>query len=147
MRTRLLLATGAATLALAAPAAAAPFTDVTPLSGPAGQLTLGGFSSSSDARIDWDVFGGVPHPVLRGRLYMDNLPGVQSRVRVRFFDDAINHNPLGAQVTPIRTGVAGIAVFGTAVGPQSGAAHAHVELLANGAVIDTAVCTMGVPSC
>ena len=82
MRTNLLLATAAATLAFAAPAAAAPFTDVGPFTGPAGQITLGGGNSAAPAQIDWGLAGGVPNPTLSGRLFMDNVPGVQARVRV-----------------------------------------------------------------
>jgi hypothetical protein len=147
MRKRFLLATAAATLAFAAPAAANPITTVGPLSGPAGQVTLGGAASNVPAQLDWAVAGGVPNPVLQGRLFMSNVPGVQARVRVQFFDDAVNHALLNTQAGPIRNGVNGVVVFGTTVGPQAGSAHAHVELVVNGAVVNTAFCTMGVAAC
>jgi hypothetical protein len=148
MRTRFLLATAAAaTLAFAAPAAANPFSAVGPLSGPAGQITLGGAASNVPAEIDWDIVGGVPNATLRGRLFMTNAPAAQARVRLRYFDDAVSHTLLNTQAGPIRNGVAGVAVFGTNIGPEPGSAHAHVELVVNGAVVDTAVCTMGVPAC
>jgi hypothetical protein len=148
MRTRFLLATAAAaTLAFAAPAAANPFTSVGPLTGPAGQVTLGGAASNVPAEIDWDLVGGVPNPVLRGRLFMDNVPGAQARVRVQYYDDAVSHTLLNTQAGPIRNGVNGVDVFGTNIGPEAGSAHAHVQLLVNGAVVDTATCTMGGPAC
>ena len=75
------------------------------------------------------------------------MSGVQARVRLQFFDDGINHALLNTQAGPIRNGVNGVVVFGTNVGPQGGSAHAHVELVVNGAVVNTAICTMGVPAC
>jgi len=147
MRTRLLLATAAATLAFAAPAAAAPFTDVGPFSGPAGQITLGGANSAAPAQIDWGLAGGVPNPSLQGRLFMDNVPGVQARVRVVNYDNAVNHNLLGTQNGAIRNGVAGLAVFGVNSPAFGGAAHQHVQIVVNGAVVATAICTMGDPTC
>ena len=147
MRTKLLLATAAATLAFAAPAAAAPFTDVGPFSGPAGQLTLGGANSAAPAQIDWGLAGGVPNPALSGRLFMDNLPGVQARVRVVNYDNAVSLNLLGTQIGALRNGVAGLAVFGASSPAFGGAAHLEVQLVANGMVVATATCTMGVPTC
>ena len=148
MRKRFLLLTAAATLAFAAPAAANPITSVGPLSGPGGQITLGGAASNVPAELDWGVVGGVHNPVLRGRLFMTNAGGVQARIRVGFYNDVFNHVLLSTQAGPIRNGVAGgVAVFGTNVGPQAGSAHAHVELVVNGAVVNTAYCTMGVATC
>jgi len=147
MRKRFLLATAAATLAFASPAAANPFSAVGPLSGPAGQVTLGGAASNTPAEIDWDVVGGVPNPVLRGRVFMTNVPAAQARVRVQYFDDAVSHTLLNTQAGPLLNGVAGVAVFGTNIGPEPGSAHAHVQLLVNGAVVNTATCTMGVAAC
>lgn len=147
MRKRFLLATAAATLAFAAPAAANPFSAVGPLSGPGGQITLGGAASNVPAEIDWGLAGGVPNPVLQGRLFMNNVPAAQARVRVRYFNNAVSHTLLNTQAGPIRNGVAGVGVFGTNIGPEPGSAHAHVELVVNGAVVNTAVCTMGGPAC
>ena len=147
MHKRFLPATAAATLAFAAPAAANPISAVGPLSGPAGQITLGGVASNVPAQLDWDLVGGVPNPVLQGPLFMTNVPGVQARVRVQYYDDAINHTFISTQIDPIRNGVNGVAAFGVNVGPEAGAAHAHVELVVNGAVVDTAFCTMGVAAC
>lgn len=147
MRKRLLLLTAAATLAFAAPAAANPITSVGPFTGPGGQITLGGGASTAPAQLDWNVVGGVPNPVLQGRLYMDNVPGVQARVRVQYFDNLFNHAFLNTLADPLRNGAAGIVVYGTNVGPQAGSAHAHVEIVANGAVVGTATCTMGIATC
>ena len=147
MRTKLLLATAAATLAFAAPAAAAPFTDVGPFSGPAGQLTLGGANSAAPAQIDWGLAGGVPNPTLTGRLFMDNLPNVQARVRVVNYDNAINLNLLGTQNGALRQGVGGLAVFGVNSPAFGGAAHQEIQIVANGVVVATRACTMGVATC
>ena len=147
MRTKLLLATAAATLAFAAPAAAAPFTDVGPLTGPAGQLTLAGANTTAPAQIDWGLAGGVPNPTLTGRLFMDNLPNVQARVRVVNYDNAINLNLLGTQNGALRQGVGGLAVFGVNSPAFGGAAHQEIQIVANGVVMATATCTMGVAAC
>ncbi len=147
MRKRLLLATAAATLAFASPAAAAPFTDVGPLTGPFGQVTLGGGNSGAPAQIDWGLAGGVPNPSLTGRLYLNNVPGVQARVRVVNYDDAVNLNLLGTQIGALRNGAAGIAVFPVNTPAFGGAAHQQVQIVVNGAIVATANCTMGVAIC
>ena len=146
MRRRFLLTAAAATLALVSPAVANA-TAVGPLSGPAGQVTLGGAASNVPAQLNWNVVGGVPNPILQGRLFMNNVPGSQARVLVEFYDDAVSHTLLNTQAGAIRTGIGGVAVFGTNIGPQAGSAHAHVELMVNGVVVNTALCTMGVPAC
>ena len=85
MRTKLLLATAAATLAFAAPAAAAPFTDVGPFTGPAGQITLAGGNTTAPAQIDWGLAGGV-RPVAVGPVVHGQRPGREARVGVANFD-------------------------------------------------------------
>jgi len=147
MRTKLLLATAAATLAFAAPAAAAPFTDVGPFTGPAGQITLAGGNTTAPAQIDWGLAGGVPNPTLTGRLFMDNVPNVQARVRVVNYDNAINLNLLGTQNGALRQGVGGLAVFGVSSPAFGGAAHQEIQIVANGVVVATRACTMGVATC
>ncbi len=149
MRTKLLLATAAATLAFAAPAAAAPFTDVGPFTGPGGQITLGGTAASSaPAQIDWGLAGGVANPTLSGRLYLDSVgAAVQARVRIEDYDNAVNHNLVGVQNGALRTGAAGLAVFGVNFPAFPAAAHQHVQIVVNGAVVATRACTMGVAVC
>ena len=112
------------------------------------RLLLASAAAGSPAQIDWNVAGGVPHPVLQGQLVMNNVPGVQARVRVRYFDNVPNHALLNTQASPVFNGMMGVAVFATNVGPEPGSAHAHVELVVNGAVVNTATtCTMGVAAC
>jgi hypothetical protein len=148
MRTKLLLATAAATLAFAAPAAAAPFTNVGPLSGPAGQVNFTGLAAGTPGQIDWGVVGGVPSPTLQGRLRMFDVPGVQAQLRTEYYDAA--HNLLGASNGALRTGIAGgLAIYPVNLtGPAAtGAVHVHEELIANGVVVDTAICNIGMAAC
>jgi opacity protein-like surface antigen len=148
MRTRLLLATAAATLALAAPAAAAPFTDVGPLSGPAGQVTFGGGTAAAPGQIDWDVVGGVPSPSLQGRLRMFDVPGATAQLQTEYYD--ANHVLLGIANGAPRNGIAGgLAVYPVNLtnGSSVGAVHVHEELLVNGVVVDAAICTIGQAAC
>src|SRR5262245_47298862 len=101
MRTKLLLATAAATLAFAAPAA--PFTAVG-LSGPAGQVTFGGGTAAAPGQIDWGVVGGVPSASLQGRLRMFNVFGTQAQLQLQYYD--ANHVLLGTDTGALRNGIA-----------------------------------------
>ena len=149
MRTRLLLATAAATLAFASPAAAAPFTDVGPLSGPGGQIDFGGATAGVPGEIDWNVAGGVPVPTLRGRLFMLDAGGAQARVRTVYYDDPVNHMLVTTQNGALRNGVAGgLATYPVNIGPfVAGSSHVHQELVVNGMVVDTATCSLGQAAC
>ena len=145
----LLLATAAATLAFAAPAAAAPFTDVGPFTGPAGQITLAGGTSTAPAQIDWGLAGGVPNPTLSGRLFMDNVPGVQARVRVVNYDNAINLNLLGTQNGALRHGCRRPGRLRGELAPPSAARRTRSIADSSPTAWSSAprACTMGVAAC
>ncbi len=146
MRTKLLLATAAATLAFAAPAAAAPFTDVGPLSGPAGQVEFGGGVAGAPGQIDWDLVGVVTNPTLEGRLRMFNVPGVQAQLQTQFYNSA--HVLIGTQTGVLRNGIAGgLATYPVNLGPGADVDHVHEQLIVNGVVVDTAFCTRGQAAC
>ena len=148
MRTKLLLATAAATLAFAAPAAAAPFTDVGPLSGPAGQVTFGGGVAAAPGQIDWGVpaGGGATNPALLGRLRMFNVPGVQAQLQTEYYNAA--HVLIGTQTGVLRNGIAGgLATYPVNLGPGPNVSHVHEQLIVNGVVVDTAFCTLGQAAC
>jgi len=149
MRKRLLLATAAATLAFAAPAAAAPFTDVGPLSGPAGQVNFVGGAAGTPGQIDWGVpaGGGASNPTLQGRLRLFNVPGAQAQMHTEYYDAA--HNLVTTDSGLLRNGIAGgLAIYPVNLGPSAaGVTHVHEVLEVNGVVVDTAICNLGQAAC